>query len=280
MSGGEERLLKSLGLWERWGNTCAPEPGVIALTGGGGKTTMMETLAREAAQAGRRALAATSTHIALPDQGTVLLFLEDCGMLELRKGREKRRYPADALKDPAFEACLFEVGGSVLTAGTLCLPETENGPEELQIRKLTSLPETLRKRLMQMVDVVFVEADGAKRLPLKLPAAHEPALEKETEAVICCAGLSALGHRAKEAVFRRELFSLGEDEPVTEQLIGRILASERGGRKNVGALEYRVILNQCDTKELEEAAGRIGTFLREMGIHGAAVCRGRAKLTF
>ncbi len=278
--GGEEKLLKSLGLWERWGNTRAPEPGVIALTGGGGKTTTMENLAAEAAQAGRRALAATSTHIALPDRGTVLLFLQDCGMLELRKDREKRRYPAAALEDPDFADCLFEAGGSVLTAGTLCRPETAGGPEGKVIRKLTALPETLRKSLMRMADVVFVEADGAKRLPLKLPAAHEPALEKETEAVICCAGLSALGRRAGEAVFRRELFSLKENEPVTEELIGRILASERGGRKHVGALEYRAVLNQCDTEELEAAAGRIGAFLAERGIHGAAVCRGRIRLTF
>ncbi len=274
MSGGEERLLKSLGLWERWGKTCAPKPGVIALTGGGGKTTMMETLAGEAAQAGRRALAATSTHIALPDRGTVLLFLEDCGMLELRREGENRRYPVSALEDPAFQGCLFQSGGSVLTAGTLCRPEGG------QVRKLTVLPERIRKRLMQMADVVFVEADGAKRLPLKLPAAHEPALEEETEAVIFCAGLSALGRKAGEVLFRRELFSLSSDEPVTEELIGRILSSELGGRKGVGSREYRTVLNQCDTEELEKSAGRIGAFLAERGIHGAAVCRGRAKLIF
>ena len=41
----------------------APDPLVIALAGGGGKTTSMGVLAREVAGWGRRVLVTTSTHI-------------------------------------------------------------------------------------------------------------------------------------------------------------------------------------------------------------------------
>lgn len=271
MEGEKEKLLQSLGLWEKWGNTRAPYPGVIALVGGGGKTTTMGNLAREAAQAGRRALKVTSTHIAVPEEGTLLIWMEDRNVLELRRGGETREYPPDVLDDGEFGKELFGEQGSVLTAGALCREDPE---------KLTALPADISRRLRRLADVVFVEADGAKRLPLKIPASHEPALEKETEAVICCAGLSALDSMAADTVFRRELYPLRGDEPVTEELMGEILASDRGGRKKTEGLEYRVILNQCDTREQTEAAERIGSFLASRGIRGAAVSWGKTVFTF
>lgn len=49
--------------------------------------------------------------------------------------------------------------------------------------------------------MVLLEADGAKRMPCKVPAAHEPVLLPESDIVLTVAGLSALGRPLREVCF-------------------------------------------------------------------------------
>ncbi len=114
-----------------------------------------------------------------------------------------------------------------------------------------SAPQTEIAKLAEFADYVLVEADGAKRMPLKAHAAHEPVIPQGANQVICVVGLSGLGKPIREAVHRAEIFAqnLGvrEDEIATPQLVAAHLQFE--------ALYDRVFLNQVDT-EREQALGK------------------------
>ena len=72
-------------------------------------------------------------------------------------------------------------------------------------------------------DVVLVEADGSRRLPLKCPAAHEPVLPRGMSHCVAVAGLDALGAPLEEggAVFRAP-----EVAAVTGLMLGSKLTAE------------------------------------------------------
>lgn len=292
-------------------------PFVIALVGGGGKTTLMNTIGRELAETGRRVLLTTSTHIALPETGNVLILDPERNRLEylrreepgercsgggleqvsaLGDGNSSRRdllaagctVPAGMsgpVDDFPFLNVIPASGGFVFTAGTLetPLPAGNKGDVSGSVppqRKLTALPEPLYSRLKSLVDVAVVEADGAKRHPLKVPAAHEPVIWPDVRAVLGVAGLSALGRPVGETLFRRELSAWDGDQIVTAELIAELLSSPQGARKQVHGLEYRAVLNQCDTEEQLQAAKEIGAMLQSQGIHGAALSWGQPRWIF
>lgn len=87
-------------------------------------------------------------------------------------------------------------------------------------------------RLLNYCDVLLIEADGSKGLPVKVPAEHEPVIIPETQVVIGCAGLTAIGEMIQEVCFRSEFLErIRKDGKVTEQLLAEILCSESGTRK-------------------------------------------------
>ncbi len=60
-----------------------------------------------------------------------------------------------------------------------------------------SMPETeLFEEARKKADLTLIEADGARHLPCKAPAEHEPALLSSSDLVIGVTGLSALGTAA------------------------------------------------------------------------------------
>ena len=109
---------------------------VVSLVGGGGKTTLLYAFARHCAAKGWRVLVSTTTHILQPE----------------------RCYAPD---DPALQA--LWAAGEYAVAGT----PAGNG-------KLSAPPMQQLQRWMREADAVFLEADGAKRMPCKVPAEHEP----------------------------------------------------------------------------------------------------------
>ena len=139
---------------------------VVSLVGGGGKTTLLYAFARHCAAKGWRVLVSTTTHIRQPGEN----------------------YAADEAALAALWAA-----GQYAVAGV----PAEQG-------KLTALPPEQLTRWMAQADMVLLEADGAKRMPCKVPAAHEPVLLPESDIVLAVAGLSALGRPLREVCFRLE----------------------------------------------------------------------------
>lgn len=194
--------------------------GVTALVGGGGKTTLLHRLSRELSALGRT-LICTSTHIMRPD---CTLLIE----------------PSEEELSRAFER------EPLLAIGAF-------GPDG----KLGPCRETLMNKLATLADYVIVEADGAKRLPLKAPAEHEPVFPPETDLVIALAGMSGSGKPIRETAHRPERYAALLDKPldalVTPEDIARVLAHPLGQKKNVTG-RFCVALNQAESAQGYKAA--------------------------
>ncbi len=205
---------------------------IVSLVGGGGKTTLLYAMAAHCVRKSWRVLVMTTTHIRQP--------------------------AACYAPDDAALAALWQAGHYAVI-GT----PAENG-------KLTLPPQQLL-RWMTQADAVFIEADGAKHHPCKVPAAHEPVLPPQSDIVLAVAGLSALGKPLLEVCFRYEtirpqFLSAAPDAPLTPPMLAQLLASTQGGRKAVGDRQFYAVLNQADTPELHQQGIQIQQLLRQHGI--------------
>ena len=75
---------------------------------------------------------------------------------------------------------------------------------EIRKGKLASFQKEFLEEVSREPVLLLLEADGAKRMPCKVPAAHEPVLLPESDIVLAVAGLSALGRPLREVCFRLE----------------------------------------------------------------------------
>ena len=134
-----------------------PGPFVVSLAGAGGKTSTIRRLAWEAVGRGLKVLVVTTTHMARP--GAFGVF--DGNAEEIRTVLERR---------------------SLAVAGR----PAEKG-------KITFTGWELYKEACSLADLVLVEADGSRRLPLKVPRAGEPVIPDNTDMILCLNGLTSLG---------------------------------------------------------------------------------------
>jgi probable selenium-dependent hydroxylase accessory protein YqeC len=127
------------------------------------------------------------------------------------------------------------------------------------------------KKLAEQYDTVLIEADGARRMPLKWPADYEPVIPDFTDISVCVAGLSALGQPCDEVIYRAKYLPeeiLSGKSVVDEQLIFALLTSPDGGRKSDRG-DFRIFLNQADTKELQENSEHLQKMFAVCGIQSA-----------
>lgn len=168
-------------------------PGVTAIIGSGGKTTLMYALARELSRRAR-VIVCTTTHIFPPEHLPVLLAPSEA---ELR-----------AVLSASNAVCV----SSGMEKGKLLPPE---------------LPFAC---LAAAADYVLTEADGSHRLPAKAHAAQEPVVPQEANQTVCVFGLSALGRRIRETAHRPELYAeklgVSPDDFLTPELAAQLLTLE------------------------------------------------------
>jgi len=153
---------------------------VIALVGGGGKTTTMFKLASELRNRGKRVLITTTTAIYEPSR---------------RQYDELHLWESKSLGQKFIskhEAGIIVIGREVNQEGKL----------------IGVAPEVIDELSKQeSFDIILVEADGSKRRPIKAPAEHEPVIPKSATDVIGVIGMEALGKNiSEESVHRPELF--------------------------------------------------------------------------
>lgn len=165
-------------LWQALGLN--DEKQLIALVGGGGKTTTMLKLAKELKEIGKRVLVTTTTAINEPE-----CHLYD--RLIVLKNSSGVDQPAN--KGAHITVLAKEVSREGKLLGL--------GPEEVNALFLD-----------KEYDFVIVEADGSRGRPIKAPAEHEPVIPSCTTAVIGVIGLDAIGKRIEdETVHRPQIFA-------------------------------------------------------------------------
>jgi probable selenium-dependent hydroxylase accessory protein YqeC len=198
--------------------------GVVAFVGAGGKTTALFRLARELAP--RPVLLTTTTHLADP-----------------RPCPDARIVFAPALEGP------FD-GGPVPAAGapglTILLAREADAPGKVKGIHPSWIP-----ALRASWDLILVEADGSRRLPVKAPAEHEPVLPPGTDLVAGVIGLDCLGRPMDGAtVHRPELFGAvtgcGSGQPIGWAHLAALAAHPRGLFKCATG-RRALLLNKADT---------------------------------
>ena len=115
----------------------------------------------------------------------------------------------------------------------------------------------------KLADVILVEADGSKRLPVKVPGPKEPVIPENSDQILCIYGLGALGKQAADCCFRmqpsEQLLKIPEDQKdgkwiMTEEKMSLLM--KKGYleplRQQFPYSQVIPVFNQADTMKLEE----------------------------
>lgn len=228
-------------LWHALGLDEARGMVVVAAVGAGGKTSLLYALAREVASLGGRAIVTGTTRFTPAPHGWPMPPL-----IEVRTGE--------------VASMVAGHGGSVLVvARTEPQPAGRLAPlSDEDIAALASL---------EGFDAVLVEADGSRARPFKAPGDHEPVIPVSATHVVVTVGASVLGSSLDGGrVHRPEAVRVlaSGAEVVDASMVARVLAHAGGGRKDVGARQFAVVVNQADTHPAEAQA--IAEAVRASGV--------------
>lgn len=196
---------------------------IWSVIGGGGKTTLLRSLADELVAEGKTVILATTTHF-LPFSGIDTVVSTD----EFEVARQLKAQRVICVGTPAHEA---------RNAGKLA-------PSRIAPHDLASL-----------ADFVLVEADGSRHMPVKAHSDREPVIPDGSDLTITVIGASAFGKPVAQTVHRAEVFcensGCEQNDVVTPELLARHLAAET----RRGAIDPSlVIVNQAESLETIEAA--------------------------
>lgn len=209
---------------------------VIAVVGGGGKTSLIYRLAEELLNRNQKVIITTTTHMAYePDRPFAL----DGNREKIKKFLEKCSY--------------------VIAAGYGA--ETD---------KFASLSRERLESLTYYGAVVLIEADGTKKKPVKVPEEWEPVIPTFARLVIGVIGLDCLYKPIEEAAYRVEktaaFLKKSPEELLLPEDIIKIAASFDGLRKETQDKKFRVYFNKADTLPDIKIAEEIAENLRTLNI--------------
>lgn len=210
---------------------------IIAVVGAGGKTTYIQHKAKEYLEEGKKVFVTTTTHM-MREEDTVAYDDADVIINEL----ENKNY---------------------VMAGRPCG------------EKIQALSPEVYEKVCAHAEVVLIEADGSKHMPIKFPNEYEPVIPMNVDEIVVICGLHALGKPLKDVAHRLELVEecLNEKEDVIvqashiQQLVTKgyvELMKEKFPEKNIiiepahdGSLYQRVI------SELMKAGINVGVIREE-----------------
>ena len=221
---------------------------VIALVGGGGKTTTMFRLARELTARNLRVVTTTTTRIFITQMAAAPYhFIAEEGEALLAQLPEALRRH-----------------GHVLIVGGMDVGENKAlGIEPALVERIAALA---------AVDAVIIEADGARMKPFKAPAEHEPVIPTCTTLVVPTVGIDAIGRPLDGMTAHRPqriaaLTGAALGDPITPEMVAAVLAHPQGGCKRVPAGARVVpLLNKVETKEQLAAAREVARLLLQQPI--------------
>jgi probable selenium-dependent hydroxylase accessory protein YqeC len=190
-----------------------PSGSLIAITGAGGKTTTMYTLASELALRGKRVITTTTTQIFYPelDETDLLIVAPETDVLLKTIGEAWQQYQR------------VTVAGTVLRKEKLAGLQPEQ-PYELLVKS--------------DADVVIVEADGARHRMIKAPAEHEPVIPVQTNIALLLMSAEAINQPLSDKIAHRpelvaKVTGINVGDILSPAVIARLMTSEQGALKHV-----------------------------------------------
>lgn len=194
---------------------------VVALTGAGGKTTLMFQLAKEARKRGERVLVATTTRIGIPasNQYTFIDFLGSV-------------FSGDDITQPG-----------IYVNAPICEYYGKAGPID---------PELLRQQ-QNCFDLILLESDGASSKPLKGWETYEPVISDLTTKTIGVMDIQTVDKNITEELVHRlglfcKLTNSTINTPVTIAHLQDIIFHENGLFQYAKG-EKTVFVNKVETEQ-------------------------------
>lgn len=231
---------------------------IISFVGGGGKTSLIYELGEELSRVGKKVIVTTTTRMFIPEKNVVLSGKREDIIRLLQSENMITVGMVDYEKKVKVQSNEFKV---------------ENAADNMERnkKKIMGLPKRMTEALIYLADYVLVEADGSRRLPLKMPAEHEPVILNGSNMVVGVCGIDAIGKTIKETCHRPNLVSefleAGEEHIINESDIAKILLSHKGQRKNVNC-DYKVIINKVDNEERFKIGKNIYKEISKLGGEG------------
>ena len=212
---------------------------LVCVVGGGGKTSLLYRLGAEAVKSGKKVILTTTTHMWKPKAISLVL---NCEEQRTREILDREGMVLIGRQDPVNPA------------------------------KICGVSEAELEKFRNWADVVLVEADGARGLPLKAPANWEPVIPEACDLVIGVAGADCMGRPLREACFRPELaaglLGIEAERPVTCELLAELLCHPSGTRKEVSC-DYRIFFNKVDGPAEFKTAQKLQGLLKARGEQAA-----------
>lgn len=215
---------------------------VLAFVGAGGKTSALVTLGKELVDAGWRVLATTTTRI----------------------GRDQLDLmPAFSPVDADGQAV-----SSLLETNRFVFLHNEIGNQKVRGATLEQIPMLINSINF---DILLIEADGARGLPMKAPRPHEPVIPPQTSLVVPVVSLSVLGQpldndHVYNASLISEQYDYASGSAVKAAYIIQILQDEAIMLKGIPAkARVAALLNQVPVSgDLYDEATMIARNVMEM----------------
>ena len=194
---------------------------VVAVVGGGGKTSLIYGLGAEAAACGRRAVITGTTRFT-----------------EAPDGSPFRVVVADESSLPGAVASALETDAVVVASTGRLTKGRLAGLTSRSVEALAAIPG---------VALVAVHSDGSRQRPFKAPGENEPNIPDAATHVVAVVGLDALGAPIDEAhVHRPKALQalVGAATHSDASVIARTMVDPRGGRKHVSDRVFIVVVNK------------------------------------
>lgn len=199
-------------------------PPVVAIVGGGGKTSLLFRLAQNAHELGYSTVLSGTTRFT-----TLPALSSDVHLTKI-----------------TFPEQVQELVKTLNTHGTIVV----HAGSERKAR-WAPIETTIADAIAAIpgLGLFAIEADGSKMLPFKAPAEHEPVIPRSTTHVVAVVGLRALDTPLDNRYVHRpeKIRSIIENQQhASSEVIARVLTDVRGGRKDVGQRHFSVVVNQAD----------------------------------
>ncbi len=193
----------------------------ISVVGGGGKSQLIKWLASVYKAQGYTVCIASSTKTYLPEYDEV------DGVIPLASRQQMCRLPR-------LLSHYSRLSGSIHFLYKQRLSSAVDEPTKVQGFSVDDLADLAK---LTLFDVLLVEADGAKHLPLKAPAEHEPCVCELTDLLIGVIGAEAIFAPAVPQQIHRwqnfsEVAACKAGAEVDEAVLERLLAHSQGLFKN------------------------------------------------